>query len=132
MASIKDDQGNSLAAAAGNTLIVVYMTPDKDSKVTEDQAYSYFYNGTKATVEGQSYDLTCIALEKAGGKLRYGLVFEVKDNGYDKKQPDVSLSLPQSATEASTAPTEAPAASQAPSPTEIPTTNPNPTTSTAS
>lgn len=99
MAAIEDDQGNSLTAAAGNTLLVVYMTPDKDSSITEDQAYSYFYNGTKASVEGQTYDLACMSLEKAGGKVRYGLVFEVKDNGYDKKQPNVTLMVPQSVPE---------------------------------
>lgn len=136
MASIEDDQGNSLAAAAGNTLLVVYMTPDKDTSVTEDQAYSYFYNGTKATVEGQAYDLKCIALEKTGGKLRYGLVFEVKDNGYDKKQPDVSLALSQSAPAASTEPvaTDAPAPSESAAPSAIPTTNADvsPSASTAS
>lgn len=132
MASIEDDQGNGLTAATGNTLLVVYMTPDKDANVTEDQAYSFFYNGTKATVEGQSYDLKCMSLEKAGGKVRYGLVFEVKDNGYDKKQPDVTLSVPQSLPEPSEE-IAAPAPSEAASPASIPTTNPDagPATSTA-
>lgn len=131
MSSIKDDQGNSLTAAQGNTLLVVYMTPDGKSNITEDQAYSYFYNGTKATVEGQSYDLKCIALEMAGGKVRYGLVFEVADNGYDKKQPDVALFVPQSVPETSVQPSEAP--TEAASPSDIPTTNPDvsPTGSTA-
>jgi hypothetical protein len=133
MAGIEDDQGNSLTAAAGNTLLVVYMTPDKDSSINEDQAYTYFYNGTQASVAGQTYDLKCIALEKSGGRLRYGLVFEITDNGYDQKQPDVSLSLPESAPAVSAEPSAAADPSAAVSPAEIPTTEPDasPATSTA-
>ena len=133
MAAIEDDQGNSLTAAEGNTLLVVYMTPDKDSSITEDQAYSYFYNGTKASVEGQTYDLSCMSLEKAGGKVRYGLVFEVNDNGYDKKQPDVTLMVPQSVPEQSEQPSASAVPDESASSEPVQTTAPDtsPTESTA-
>lgn len=109
MTDIKDDHGNSLEAAPGNTLLIVYFTPAKDNNVTEDQAYAFFYSGSKAEVGGQVYDMKCIALEQVGGKLRYGLVFEIADNGYsDQKKPDVSLQLPQSVPEPTPDPTATP------------------------
>lgn len=103
--SIEDDHGNSLAAAEGNTLLVVYLTPAKDTQVTEDDVYAYFNSGTKCTIEGVSYGLECLAFEMEAGKLRYGLVFEIKDLGYENKQPNVQLNLPQSVPEKTPAPT---------------------------
>jgi len=49
---------------------------------------------------GETYDFKALAYEKVDGSyIRYGLIFEVKDNGYSEKaeQPQVKLILPQAA-----------------------------------
>lgn len=108
-ATIDDPQGNVVEAAAGNILLVVYFTPAKDNNVTEDQAYAFFYSGTKAIVDGQAYDMKCLVFEKTGGKLRYGTVFEIPDNGYsDQKKPAFDLQIPQAVPEVTPKPTATP------------------------
>lgn len=136
MDSIKDDHGNELNASEGNTLLVVYMTPADDNKITEDEAYNYFYSGTKVVVDGEMYDMKCISFEKAGGKVRYGIVFDIADKGYsDQNKPEVQLSLPQSLPQITPEPTATPipapvitpSSSQEPviSPEESPTASPS-------
>lgn len=83
--------------AAGNTLLVIYLTPVEGTAVDLDLASAYFYNGTKVKLAGETYDFTCLAYEQVDGSyIRYGLVFEVKDNNYAKatEQPVVELMLP--------------------------------------
>lgn len=85
-------------AAEGNTYLVVYLTPAEGTEVTLDQAREYFLNGTKATISDQTYDISFLVFERIDKKyIRFGLVFEVKDNGYEdaKEQPTVGLTLPQ-------------------------------------
>lgn len=110
MATIEDGRGNALAASRGNILLVVYLTPAKGNMITEDEACAYFYSGTKALVDGQIYDMKCISLEKVGGRVRYGLVFDIANNGYsEQNQPkDVSLSPPQSVPQKTPQPTATP------------------------
>lgn len=84
-------------AAEGNTYLVVYLTPADGTEVTLDEARKYFLNGTKATVSEQTYDISFLVFERVDKQyIRFGLVFEVKDNGYEeaKEQPVVSLTLP--------------------------------------
>ncbi len=83
--------------AAGNTLLVIYLKPAEGTSADLDQAREYFYNGTKVKLAGETYDMTALAFEKVDNSyIRYGLVFEVKDNGYAeaKEQPVVELILP--------------------------------------
>ena len=108
-------------AAAGNTLLVIYLTPGEDTTVDLDLARDYFYNGVKAKLAGETYDFTCLAYEKVDGSyIRYGLVFEVKDNGYAEatEQPVVELLLP---------PLPTPKPEATPVPTPEPTMEPTPT-----
>lgn len=123
MDSIEDDQGSSLAAADGNTLLVVYVTPAKDTNVTEDVVQAYFNSGTQAVIGNERYDLKCMAFEKTAGKLRYGLVFEVPDLGYESKKPDFQLSIPQSAPAPKASPSATPAPTPSPSVEPVATTN---------
>jgi hypothetical protein len=135
MATLQDDHGNAIAASPGNTLLVVYLTPADSNKITEDEAYNYFYSGTKAQVDGQIYDMKCMSLEKIGGQVRYGLVFDIANSGYnDQNKPEVQLSMPQSMPEITPEPTATPipapvitpSSSQVPviSPEESPTASP--------
>lgn len=132
MDKIEDEQGSSLAAADGNTLLVVYVTPAKGTDVTEDVVQSYFNGGTQAVIGNERYDLKCMAFEKTGGKLRYGLVFEVPDLGYESKKPDFQLSIPQSAPTPKASPEGTPAPSVSASTEPLATTTPetSPTEST--
>ncbi len=85
------------SAAQGNIYLVIYLTPQEGNDVTEDEAHEYFYSGTKAQVDEEIYDMYCLAFEKVDSQfVRFGLVFEVTDNGYAdaKEQPPVSLILP--------------------------------------
>lgn len=124
--AITDDHNNALAASPGNTLLVVYFTPAKDNMVTEDEACAFFYSGTKAAVDGQIYDMECISLEKAGAKVKYGLVFEIANNGYtDQNKPDVELQLPLTIPQKTPEPTGTPI----PTPVATPTPTPIPTVS---
>jgi hypothetical protein len=109
--------------AAGNTLLVIYLTPTEGTTVDLDLAKDYFYNGTKVKLAGETYDFTCLAYEQVDGSyIRYGLVFEVKDNGYADatEQPVVELLLPPLPTatpEPTPSPTPEPAEEPTPSPT---------------
>lgn len=83
--------------AEGNTLLVIYLTPVDGTQVDLDAAKDYFYNGTKVKLAGETYDFKCLAYEKVDNSyIRFGLVFEVKDNGYAEatEQPTVELILP--------------------------------------
>ena len=109
--------------AAGNTLLVIYLTPGEGTTVDLDLAKDYFYNGTKVKLAGEAYDFTCLAYEQVDGSyIRYGLVFEVKDNGYADatEQPVVELMLPP-------LPTPRPDPTPTPTPTVEPTMEPSPT-----
>ncbi len=109
--------------AAGNTLLVLYLTPAEGTSVDLDLAKNYFYNGTKAKLAGETYDFTCLAYEQVDGSyIRYGLVFEVKDNGYADatEQPVVELLLPPLPT-ATPEPTPSPTLEPIPEPTPTPT-----------
>ena len=90
--SVGDD-----TAADGHTFLVVYLTPADGTNVTLDDAHDFFYSGkTKAVVDDETYDLYCLAYEKVGGDgVRFGLLFEVKDNGYEEARdmPAVTLLL---------------------------------------
>jgi hypothetical protein len=124
--TIEDGHGNALAASPGNILLVVYFTPARNNMVTEDEACSFFYSGSKAAVGGQIYDMECISLEKSGGKVKYGLVFEIANNGYsDQNKPDVELQLPDSPPQ----PTPEPTATPIPTPVVTPVPTPAPTVS---
>ncbi len=86
-----------VTATEGNTYLVIYLTPDEGNEVTTDEAHEYFYSGTKTKIGGETYDMYCLVFEKIDNKfVRFGLVFEVVDNGYAdaKEQPAVSLILP--------------------------------------
>jgi len=121
MDSIDGIGGSSLAAAPGNILLVLYLTPAKGNNVTMDQAGAFFFNGSTVTVNGQTYDMNCIAYEQSAGTIKYGLVFEIRDDGYsDAKLPIVSFTPP------SALPTPKPAPKPAPTPT--PEQTPVPTT----
>lgn len=92
MPSIEDT-----AAAEGNTLLVIYLKPAGGTQLDLDKAQEYFFNGTKAKLADETYDLKCIAIEEVNNAyVRLGLVFEVKDNGYEDaaEQPVVNLVLP--------------------------------------
>jgi hypothetical protein len=84
-------------AADGNTFLVIRLTPTEGTEVTLDEAHDFFYDHpTQAVVDGETYDLYCLAYEQAGDKsMRYALLFEVKDNGYEdaKEPPTVTLKL---------------------------------------
>ena len=110
-------------ADQGNTLLVIYLTPVDGNAADLDTVKDYFYNGTKVELAGETYDFKCLAYEKVDGSyIRFGLVFEVKDNGYNEKteQPQVKLLLPAAlpsqsmpeATASEMTPTVAPAASE--------------------
>jgi len=89
-----------LKAGEGNTLLVIYLTPAAGTPVDLDAAREYFYSGTRVELAGETYDFKALAYEKVDGSyIRYGLIFEVKDNGYSEKaeQPQVKLILPQAA-----------------------------------
>ena len=121
MDSIEGIGGNSLTAAQGNVLLVLYLTPAKGNDVTMDQAGAFFFNGSKVTVNGETYDLSCIAYEQSAGTIKYGLVFEIRDDGYsDSKLPIVSFTPPSALPTPKPAPTPAP--TSAPEQTPVPTT----------
>lgn len=83
--------------AEGDTLLVIYLTPVDGTKVDLDAAKDYFYNGTKVKLAGETYDFKCLAYEQVDSSyIRFGLVFEVKDNDYAEatEQPVVELILP--------------------------------------
>jgi len=89
-----------LKAGEGNTLLVIYLTPAAGTAADLDAAREYFYSGTKMELAGETHDLKVLVYEKVDGSyIRYGLIFEVKDNGYSDKaeQPQVKLILPQAA-----------------------------------
>ena len=92
MATVGDD-----TAADGYTFLVVRLTPAEGTEVTLDEAHDFFYdNPTQAVVDGGTYDLYCLAYEQtAGNEMRFALLFEVEDNGYEdaKEQPAVTLKL---------------------------------------
>lgn len=99
MSEITANSGETVKAAAGNILLVVTLKPAEGVTVDLDQADAYFMNGTKATLDNQSYDLIGVVYERAnaGDKvIKCRLVFEVKDNGYadSNQKPDVVLTLP--------------------------------------
>jgi hypothetical protein len=122
MATLDDEHGNALAASPGNILLVIYLKPAKDNQVTEDAAYSYFYSGSRAVVGGQIYDMECLSLEKAGDKVRYGLVFDIANNGYtDQNKPDAVLQLPDSIPETTPKPTATPIPTSVVTPVSTPT-----------
>ncbi len=109
MAAIEDDHGNAFAASPGNILLVIYLTPAEKNDVTEDQACAFFYSGSKAKVDEQVYDMKCLSLEKVGNKVRYGLVFEIANNGYtNKNKPVPVLQLPNVVPQATPKPTATP------------------------
>ena len=90
--SVGDD-----TAADGNTFLVVRLTPADGTNVTLDEARAFFYdNNTQSVVDGVTYDLYCLAYEQTGGSnIRFALLFEVEDKGYEdsNEQPEVSLIL---------------------------------------
>lgn len=87
-----------LKAGEGNTLLVIYLTPAAGTPTDLDAAREYFYSGTQVELAGETYDFKALVYEKVGGSyIRYGLIFEVKDNGYndEAEQPQVKLILPK-------------------------------------
>ena len=91
--SVDDD-----TAADGNTFLVVRLTPADGTDVTLDEARAFFLldNTTQSVVDGATYDLYGLAYEQTGGSnIRFALLFEVEDKGYEdsKEQPEVSLIL---------------------------------------
>lgn len=126
MASIEGIGGSSLIADTGNILLVLYLTPVKDNNVTMDQAGVYFSNGSTITVEDTTYDMSCIAYEQSAGAIKYGLVFEIKDNGYtDNKIPSIEFSPP--AALPTPEPAATPVTTQTPVPSPVATTAVTPT-----
>jgi major membrane immunogen (membrane-anchored lipoprotein) len=88
---------DDVAAAEGNTLLVIYLKPAEGTSLDLDTAEDYFFSGTQATLADTTYDLKCLSFEKVDNAyVQVGLVFEVTDNGYEKaaEQPVVQLSLP--------------------------------------
>lgn len=95
--------GDDVVAESGNTLLVIYLTPTDGSDV-DDAAKDFFYSGTKAKIDGASYDMSYLAYEKVNDSyMRYVLVFEVADNGYEtaSEPPVVELILPSALPETS-------------------------------
>jgi hypothetical protein len=89
---------DDLAAGEGNTLLVIYLTPAGGTAADLDAAKEYFYNGTQVELAGETYDFKALAYEKVDGSyIRFGLIFEVEDNGYSEEaeQPQVKLILPR-------------------------------------
>ena len=87
-----------LKAGEGNTLLVIYLTPAAGTAADLDAAREYFYSGTKVELAEETYDFKALVYEKVDGSyIRYGLIFEVRDNGYSEEaeQPQVKLILPQ-------------------------------------
>ena len=116
--SMEDDFDNELTAADGNTLLEVSLTPAEGNEATEDQAYAYFWSGTQAVVDENTYDMKVLIFEPVGAKICYKLIFEIAENGYDtKNQPTVRLNLPADVP-AETEPVEAEAGSTEANPTE--------------
>jgi hypothetical protein len=102
MSSITTSSGEAVTAGQGNALLVISLTPSKETKVDLDAADKYFFNGTKIKLEGKAYDLKCVVYERDNGNdasVICMLVFEVPDNGYlDKsQQPSVEMVLPSAA-----------------------------------
>lgn len=88
---------DDVAAADGNILLVVTLTPVEGTTLDLDAAQNYFFGGTQATLAGATYDLKCLSFERVDNAYeQVGLVFEVLDNNYEKsaEQPVVQLSLP--------------------------------------
>ena len=92
VSSVGDD-----TASEGNTFLVIRLTPADGTDVTLDDARAFFYNNpTQAVVDEAAYDLYCLAYEQTSdGNIRFALLFEVEDKGYEdsKEQPGVSLIL---------------------------------------
>ena len=87
-----------LKSGEGNTLLVIYLTPAAGTAADLDAAREYFYSGTKVELAEETYDFKALVYEKVDGSyIRYGLIFEVRDNGYSEEaeQPQVKLILPQ-------------------------------------
>jgi|AGTN01.1.fsa_nt_gi hypothetical protein len=96
---ITTNSGETVTAGEGNILLVVTLTPEEGVTPNLDQADDYFMNGTKATLDGQAYDITCVVYERknAGDTvIKCRLVFEVTDNGYADaaEKPKVEITLP--------------------------------------
>ena len=99
--SIAANSGETVAAAEGNILLVLTLTPEEEVAIDLDQADEYFLGGTQVKLDEQVYDLKCVVYErKSAGDpiIKCRLVFEVKDNGYADaaEQPSVELILPSS------------------------------------
>ncbi len=97
--SITTESGETVEAAAGNILLVVTLTPGEGVVLNLDQADEYFMNGTKATLNNETYDIKCVVYERASAGdpvIKCRLVFEVKDNGYAEsaEKPKVVITLP--------------------------------------
>jgi hypothetical protein len=88
-----------VTASEGNILLVVTLTPEEGVTLNLDQADEYFMNGTKVTLDSQTYDIKCVVYERedAGDPVvKCRLVFEVKDNDYAEanEQPKIEITLP--------------------------------------
>ena len=99
MSEITSNSGETVKADAGNTLLVVTLTPAEGVVVDLDKADEYFMNGTQAPLDGPTYDIVGVAYERenAGDPIiKCRLVFEVKDNGYSdsNEKPEVQILLP--------------------------------------
>lgn len=87
----------TIVPASGNIFLIITLTPAEGTQVSLDQAEDYFLGGTKAVLAGETYALFCVAHERIdGAHIRFGLVFEVADNGYADaaELPAVQLMLP--------------------------------------
>ena len=87
-------EGSAFVPAQGNIFLVVYLTPVGGSDVSLDEAQNYFQTATSAYLAGEAYELFCLAFEQIDGvSERIGLVFEVKDNGYEDAAEPPALKL---------------------------------------
>ncbi len=98
--------------AEGNILLVVTLTPEEGAVLDLDQADEYFMNGTKVTLDSQTYDIKCVVYERenAGDKvIKCCLVFEVTDNEYADaaEMPEIQITLPSGLPEHTPSPADA-------------------------
>lgn len=85
----------ALTPSQGNIFLLMYLTPAEGTELSYDSAEQYFLNGTKALLQGNTYDIYCVAFERINkSKERLALVFEVEDKDYANKSEQPQLILP--------------------------------------
>ncbi|MFA5674931.1 MAG: hypothetical protein WDA65_00225 [Christensenellales bacterium] len=97
MEDIDSLSDETLTPAEGKIFLLIYLKPAEGTELSLDLAQEYFLSGTRAILDGNTYDIYCVAFERVNGASeRLALVYEVEDKGYNGKsdQPTIQLKLP--------------------------------------